>query len=37
MDNSEYIGNELYIFKKADKWKNYWSSMISPYIQGDVA
>jgi 2-polyprenyl-3-methyl-5-hydroxy-6-metoxy-1,4-benzoquinol methylase len=32
----DYIGNELELFKNAKNWKNYYSSKMNPFIQGDV-
>ncbi|MCX6973191.1 MAG: class I SAM-dependent methyltransferase [Verrucomicrobia bacterium] len=31
-----YIGNELEIFSHANNWRNYWASVISPYLGGTV-
>ncbi len=31
-----YAGFELAIFEKALHWKRYWSSLIAPYVSGDV-
>lgn len=31
-----YTGNELALFAHASQWKRYWSSLIRPYINGDV-
>lgn len=33
---SEYIGNELELFKHAKNWKLYYKSKIKNYIKGDV-
>ena len=35
-EHSEYIGDELQLFKNAKNWKAYFSSKIRPYIRGDV-
>ncbi|WP_103069038.1 class I SAM-dependent methyltransferase [Aquimarina sediminis] len=35
-EHSEYIGDELQLFKNAVNWKSYFSSKIRPYIEGDV-
>lgn len=32
----EYIGNELELFKYANNWKNYYGSIIKPFLKGDV-
>lgn len=32
----QYAGFELAIFEKALHWKRYWSSLIAPYVSGDV-
>ena len=32
----QYAGSELSIFEKAIHWKRYWSSLVAPYIRGDV-
>jgi SAM-dependent methyltransferase len=31
-----YTGNELELFAHALQWKRYWSSLVRPYIKGDV-
>ena len=31
-----YTGNELALFAHALQWKRYWSSLVQPYIKGDV-
>ena len=31
-----YSGNELALFAHALQWKRYWSSLVQPYIKGDV-
>ena len=36
MSDSNYIGNELEIFKEAINWKNYWLNSVKKYINGDV-
>lgn len=36
MSELEYIGNELELFEEAENWKNYWSSKIFPFVDGDV-
>ena len=36
MPDSSYIGSELEIFKHAVKWKNYYGSLIKPYLGKDV-
>lgn len=32
----EYIGNELELFAKAERWKAYFRSRLQPCLQGDV-
>lgn len=32
----EYQGKELELFERAQNWKKYFASFISPYIRGDV-
>ena len=32
----EYIGNELELFAKAERWKSYFRSHLQRYLQGDV-
>jgi SAM-dependent methyltransferase len=32
----EYVGQELNIFLEARNWKRYWSSLLRPYVAGDV-
>ena len=32
----KYIGEELHLFEKAQRWKRYWSSIIAPYMRGNV-
>jgi SAM-dependent methyltransferase len=34
--HTEYVGNELELFKYAVNWKTYFSKYLSPYISGDV-
>lgn len=36
MVEEKYIGSELEIFAKAEKWKSYFSRFISPYLGADV-
>jgi len=36
MKSQTYIGRELDLFANAKNWKEYWSSMISAHIFGDV-
>ena len=31
-----YVGQELDLFLEARNWKNYWVSVLRPYISGDV-
>lgn len=31
-----YTGNELALFAQALQWKRYWSSLVQPYVTGDV-
>ena len=31
-----YAGNELYIFETASNWKNYYGSILKPFLHGDV-
>ncbi len=33
---TEYIGNELEVFSKANNWKSYWGSKINPYLGKNV-
>lgn len=35
-DSSNYVGDELELFKNATNWKYYFSKKIGKYIQGDV-
>lgn len=32
----KYEGTELGLFANAHNWKQYWSSLIAPYLRGDV-
>ncbi len=32
----EYQGKELELFERAENWKRYFASFMSPYIRGDV-
>lgn len=36
MENSEYIGKELDLFKLAKNWKNYWIGIAKKYISSSV-
>src|SRR5436190_20183959 len=36
MPDSSYIGSELEIFKHVVKWKNYYGSLIKPYLGNEV-
>jgi methyltransferase family protein len=36
MSNYRYEGDELTIFARAEKWKRYWTSLLMPFIKGDV-
>lgn len=36
MCEHSYVGKELELFAKADRWKHYWISKIRPYVSGDV-
>lgn len=36
MSSAQYVGNELEIFAYARNWKHYWSSIILPFMKGDV-
>jgi ubiquinone/menaquinone biosynthesis C-methylase UbiE len=36
VESFEYIGSELNFFSRARNWKNYWISVLRPYISGDV-
>lgn len=36
MGNSNYIGDELSIFKYAINWKKYWYDSVKQYIKGDL-
>src|SRR2546425_969766 len=35
-DEFAYPGGELELFAQARNWKDYWSSLLLPYLQGDV-
>lgn len=35
-DNFKYIGSELEVFASAVNWKRYFTSLIEPFIQGNV-
>ncbi len=32
----QYVGQELELFAEASNWKDYWASVIRPYVQGHV-
>lgn len=36
MPELSYAGRELDIFARAQRWKQYWSAQVKPYIAGDV-
>ncbi len=36
MPEVPYAGRELDIFAHAQRWKQYWSAQVTPYIAGDV-
>jgi SAM-dependent methyltransferase len=36
MNDFQYVGCELHLFKHARNWKRYWGSFIQPYLDGDV-
>ncbi len=36
MNNSDYIGQELDVFKEAVNWKTYWLKHVKSYINGKV-
>ena len=36
MSAFQYVGQELDVFAHARNWKRYWSSIIRPFIRGDV-
>ena len=36
MPELSYAGGELDIFAHAQRWKQYWSAQVTPYIAGDV-
>lgn len=36
MTERHYSGSELDLFAKAFNWKRYWSSIVVPYLHGDV-
>ena len=36
MSQFSYVGGELALFEKAQRWKRYWRKRIAPYIRGDV-
>ena len=35
-DEFAYAGGELELFAQARNWKDYWSSLLLPYLQGEV-
>jgi SAM-dependent methyltransferase len=35
-DEFAYPGGELELFAQARNWKDYWSSLVRPYLHGDV-
>src|SRR2546426_12656770 len=35
-DEFAYPGGELELFAQARNWKDYWSSVLLPYLHGDV-
>ncbi|CAN5676999.1 hypothetical protein BH10CYA1_BH10CYA1_55380 [soil metagenome] len=37
VDSSVYVGSELELFAKATRWKQYFRSTFSKYLNGDVA
>lgn len=36
MSDYQYVGSELALFSKAENWKQYFSTKLAPYIEGDV-
>jgi SAM-dependent methyltransferase len=36
MNSYDYVGGELELFADALRWKRYFKTVISPYLQGDV-
>lgn len=36
MSDYHYPGAELELFSQARRWKAYWASQVSPFVQGDV-
>jgi SAM-dependent methyltransferase len=36
MSDYRYDGGELAIFAHAHKWKQYWMSLVAPFVKGDV-
>ena len=36
MADDHYVGTELELFRHAQRWKAYWSSLVRPWIGGDV-
>lgn len=36
MSTLHYVGQELDLFAKAVNWKRYWTSLVKPFIHGDV-
>ena len=36
MSTLHYVGQELDVFAHATNWKRYWSSVVQPFIKGDV-
>lgn len=36
MERMAYLGDELELFQHAMNWKSYWSSVVAPYVAGQV-
>jgi SAM-dependent methyltransferase len=36
MNTQTYVGDELSLFAEALNWKAYWSSVVAPFVRGDV-
>jgi SAM-dependent methyltransferase len=36
MSDFKYVGSELELFSDVWNWKNYWSSQIRPFLNGDI-
>lgn len=36
MSEQHYVGGELELFSRAERWKSYWAARIQPYVHGAV-